>query len=158
MMGLAPEGSHLPVLPSDLDPELAALENILNSSAQSPFAQLSTPTNFSHRFPHNRALPQGFSLSNNHAASTSHADSSSNPFGGTPLQVPTDFSPSKVLGPSKVQDAKASSPVQATEKKAKSKKAKDKMAKDKASSTRASTRNRTQPSYTEADDLTDDDV
>jgi hypothetical protein len=156
-MGLAPVGSHPPLhdpVPLDSNPELAALENLLYPSAQSPFALLSTPANLSLRFPHDRTLPQGFSLSHNHSASTSNLDSSSNPFGATPLQVPTDFSPSKVQGPSKVQDAKASSPITAA-----GKKKKPKRAKESTSGTRASTRNRTQPSYVDKDDaLTDDDM
>jgi hypothetical protein len=148
MMEPAPEGSSPPLLasaPLNLDPELAALENMLVPSALPLSAQLSAPANLSHRFPLNRTLPQGFSLSRAHVASPPHPGSSSNPFGATPLHIPENFSPSKV------QSAKAPSPIPAEEKKKKSRKPKVSM-----SGTRTSARSKPQLSYAEKDETEDD--
>lgn len=158
MMGTVPEGDrsplHAPALPNP-NPELAMLETLLASPTRSLPIAPAAPSDLSFRFPHDRPLPQGFSLSRNEGPSAmptagpSHPESPSNPFSATPLHIPADFSPSKVKG------AKASSPptaVHITKKKAGAGTTKPK------AGTRASSRVKPQASYADLEDTADDEL
>jgi hypothetical protein len=160
MMGSVPEGYPPPLhapTPTNSNPELAMLEDMLAPSAHAPLALSSTPSNISLRFPHDRSLPQGFSLSRDHGhsatmptASSSQVDTPSNLFNATPLQAPADFSPTKVTG------AKAPSPAPMVDNKGK--KPKQPTATKSAGGTRISGRNKPQHCYAEKDEFADDEV
>jgi len=161
MIEPVPEGDHPSIhapAPSNPNPELAFLEGLLDPPGQSAFpTQFHAPPNTSLRFPSDRPLPQGFRLSRgNDRGSTTpitrspQPNSPSNPFSATPLQVPVNFSPSKV------QDAKASSSAPVAKDKKPSKKPSAKGPTG-GTRTRTSTRNKPEKSYADEVDSLDDE-